>query len=273
MKKIILISILSLITLIFLGCEEKIIDENITTINSTEDTAFDRKSTTSNNIKDTITNENPTILDDEEKDEDENTNIEKVDKSKDTNMSNNEEDNNQKTIRENNRVIQKGWYIRLTVKSDTLIDNKAVFGYLQGASDGKDRYDSQAYASSGLYVVIYNGNFGNKKEYRSDYRAFKTSGSTKETWIVRVYNRRGTNDDITLSWNGITLVSKRKNSNFEEEHKKNSTELQNMRLVDEDAKNIINVSENKNYNFNMDGKIVREFKWIMLADGDDEPEI
>jgi len=250
MKKIILISILSLNTLIFLGCEEKTIDENITTLSSKKDTVVDSK--------DAILEEN---------------NIEKVDNPEDANISDSEE-SNQETIRENNRVIQRGWYIRLTAKSDSLIDDKVVFGYLQGANDGKDRYDSQAYASSGLYVVIYNGNFGTKKEYRSDYRAFKTSGSTKETWIVRVYNRRGTNDDITLSWNGITLVSKRENSNnFEEEHKKSSTELKNMRLVDDDEKNIINVSEDQNYSFNMDGKIVREFRWIMLADNDDEPEI
>jgi len=171
------------------------------------------------------------------------------------------------------QISQKGWYIRLKARSDTLVDDKAVFGYLQGASDRRDRYDSPAYASSGLYVVIYNSSFGAKKEYRSDYRAFKPSGSTKESWVLRVYNRRGVDDNITLSWDGITLVQKREDNGFDEEHKSDSTELQNMRLVDADEGSIVNVLEDHSYSFNMNGKKVRELKWIMLADGDDEPEI
>ncbi len=253
MKNIVSIFILSLATLIFLGCEEKTIGE------STNTSASADKSETADKY---AINKDDNIIEAENK----------VDNLEDLNIHKAENNSTEEPIVKKVRISQKGWYIRLTAKSDSLVDDKAVFGYLQGASDGRDRYDTQAYASSGLYVVIYNGNFGAKKEYRSDYRAFKASGSATETWVLRVYNRRGVHDDITLSWDGITLVKKRDGNGFDEEQKKNSTELQNMRLIDSDEGLVINASEDQNYSFNMNGKIVKEFKWIMLADGDDEPE-
>lgn len=138
---------------------------------------------------------------------------------------------------------QKGWYIRLTVQSDTLEDKSTVFGYLEGASDTKDRYDSEALSSTGLYTTVYHTDFGSIKNYKSDYRAYKAAGEGSDIWIIKV-NSGDTAADVTLSWDGITYVTKNPKGGFQEEHKVESTELSQMRLVDVDNGTVIYVEEN-----------------------------
>jgi hypothetical protein len=168
---------------------------------------------------------------------------------------------------------QKGWYIKLTVESATLKDNSTVFGYLEGASDGKDRYDSEALSSSGLYTTIYHTDFGSTKNYRSDYRTYAAAGQKSDTWTIKV-NSGDANADVTLSWDGITYVTKNAKGSFNEEHKATAEELSNMRLVDVEDNLVIPVLDNgMKISFNMNGNKVRTFKWVVLKDGEVEPEV
>jgi len=170
-------------------------------------------------------------------------------------------------------VSQKGWYIRISTQSSELEDNQTVIGYLEGASDRRDRYDNEAFPSSGLYTTIYHDNFGKKSDFRSDYRAYKEVGSRSESWIIKVNNARYKNSDVTISWNGITVVEKRARVGYSEKHIDNSSKLQYMRLIDEEGGNIVDISQNSSYSFNMNGKGIRELKWVILADGEDEPRL
>ena len=168
-------------------------------------------------------------------------------------------------------TTQKGWYIRIQVEANGLEDANTVFGYLKGASDNKDRYDSEAMASSGLYSVIYHDDFGKKTDYRSDYRAYKKSGQKTETWILKVKYAKDKHADVTLKWNGITYTQGISGGGFIETHKSSSSELDRMRLVDVSNGDVIDISTEDSYRFNMDGKTTHEFQWIMLADGEEEP--
>lgn len=174
---------------------------------------------------------------------------------------------------DNDVILQKGWYVKLTVESDTLKDESTVLGYLEGASDSKDRYDSEAFSSSGLYTTIYHEDFGSTKNYRSDYRAYTAVGEKYDTWTIKV-NSGDTNADVTLSWNGITYVTKKSKGGFTEELQTQSPELILMRLVDVETGDIILAEENDmQISFNMEGQKERTFQWILLKDGDPEPEV
>ena len=173
----------------------------------------------------------------------------------------------------NDVILQKGWYIKLTVQSDTLKDESTVFGYLEGASDGKDRYESEALSSSGLYTTIYHEDFGSTKYYRSDYRAYKATGEKSDRWMIKV-NSGDVNADVTLSWNGITYVTKKSKGGFTEELKTQSPELSLMRLVDVETGDVISVEENDmQISFNMEGQKERTFQWILLSEGEPEQEV
>jgi len=170
-------------------------------------------------------------------------------------------------------VIQKGWYIKLSVESATLKDNSTVFGYLQGASDSKDRYDSEALSSNGLYTTIYHTDFGSTKNYRSDYRAYAETGQKSDSWVIKV-NSGDANADVTLSWDGITYVTKNAKGQFEEAHQTQSAELSNMRLIDVETGDVMQATENgMQVTFNMGGSKVRTFQWVLLKDGEEEPTV
>ncbi len=169
-------------------------------------------------------------------------------------------------------TTQKGWYIRINTTANTLRDTHTVFGYLDGASDGKDRYDSEAMASSGLYSMIYHHDFGEKKEYRSDYRSNKKSGKQTEIWVLQVKYAKDKYADVTISWDGITYVQGIRGGGFNETHENSSLELENMRLVDTANGAVINVANTHSYSFSMDGSSMHEFKWMMLAEDEEEPE-
>jgi hypothetical protein len=170
-------------------------------------------------------------------------------------------------------VSQKGWYIRISTQSSGLEDDQTVIGYLEGASDRRDRYDNEAFPSSGLYTSIYHNNFGKKSDFRSDYRAYKEVGSRSESWIIKVNNARHKNSDVTISWSDIIVVEKRPKVGYSEREMANSTILQYMRLIDEEGGNIVDISQDSSYSFNMNGKSVRELRWVILADGEDEPTL
>lgn len=176
------------------------------------------------------------------------------------------------TTQSNDVVVQKGWYVKLTVESDTLKDESTVFGYLEGASDNKDKYDSESLGTSGLCTTIYHEDFGDTKNYRSDYRTYKEVGEKSDTWMIKV-NSNDANADITLSWNGITYVTKKSKSGFIEELQTESPELSLMRLVDVKTGDVFSADESDmQIIFNMEGQRVRTFEWILLKDGDPEPE-
>jgi hypothetical protein len=59
---------------------------------------------------------------------------------------------------------------------------------------------------------------------------------------------------------------------FDETHQRNSEELRLMRLIDKTAGEVIDVSQQNSYTFNMNGAKSRDFEWIMLADGEEEPD-
>ncbi len=172
----------------------------------------------------------------------------------------------------NNNKRQKGWYIRLVAESDDLKDVKTVFGYLQGASDQKDRYDSEALSSGGphyLYTTINHTEFEGAVEYRSDYRAFQKIGEKSDTWIIDVHNGDAY-ADVTLSWDGVTKVKKNKKGDFVEKHKRGNKILGRMILFDEVNNMTIDVKSNNSYTFNMNGKREHVLAWILMKDGKDE---
>ncbi|SFV63332.1 hypothetical protein MNB_SV-6-602 [hydrothermal vent metagenome] len=173
----------------------------------------------------------------------------------------------------NEPTIRKGWYVRLVVESEHLTDSGSILGYLEGASDGKDRYSSKALKSSGLYLAISDSRYSADSEYRSDYRAFKPLGSKQEVWYLIVSNSKDRDGDVTISWDGITFVEQENSDLFKENHKDTSAQLALMRLVDVDNKKIVKISEDSNYTFNMGGKSTKRLKLIMLANGDEEPEV
>jgi len=177
------------------------------------------------------------------------------------------------TTPSNDAVVQKGWYVKLTVQSETRKDGNTVLGYMEGASDSKDRYDSEALSSSGLYTTIYHEDFGSTKNYRSDYRVYKAAGEKSDIWMIKV-NSGDANADVTLSWKGITYVIKTSKGGFVEELKTQSPELSLMRLVDMETGDVFLADENDmQITFNMEGQKVKTFQWILLKDGDPEPEV
>jgi len=183
---------------------------------------------------------------------------------------------NTTTTAPNDANLQKGWYVKLTVEDGTLKDNSTVLGYLgylEGASDSKDRYDSEAFSSSGLYTTIYHEDFGSTKNYRSDYRTYKEAGEKSDTWIIKV-NSGDANADVTLSWNGITYVTKSLKGGFDEELQTESPELTQMRLVDVETADVVPATDDgMKITFNMNGSNERTFQWILLAEGDSEPDV
>ncbi len=168
---------------------------------------------------------------------------------------------------------QKGWYIRLVTTSDDLKDNHTVFGYLKGASDQKDKYDSEALSVGGshyLYTTIDHPEFARTSEYRSDYRASRKVGKKSDTWIIVVHSGDAY-ADVTLSWDGITRVKKNRKGDFVEKHKRGKKILGKMRLLDKENNIKINVKAENSYTFNMNGNNEHTLTWILMKDGEDEP--
>ena len=178
---------------------------------------------------------------------------------------------NAKAERSANKVKrQKGWYIRLVTESDDLRDYKTVFGYLQGASDLKDKYDSEALSSGGphyLYTTINHPEFEGAKEYRSDYRAFQKVGKKSDTWMIVVHCGDAF-ADVTLSWDGITKVKKNKKGVFVEKHRRGKNKLGKMVLFDEENNRTIDVKSENSYTFNMNGNREYILTWVLKKDGE-----
>jgi len=87
-------------------------------------------------------------------------------------------------------------------------------------------------------------------------------------------NSRNVDADITLSWNGITYVTKTLKDGFNEEVKTDSPELTQMRLVDVESGDVMFATDDgMKITFNMNGSNERTFQWILLADGDSEPDV
>ena len=181
---------------------------------------------------------------------------------------------NAKAERSANKVKrQKGWYIRLVTESDDLKDDNTVFGYLQGASDLKDKYDSEALGIGGshyLYTTINHPEFEGAEEYRSDYRAFQKAGKKSDTWVIVVHCGDAF-ADVTLSWDGITEVKKNKKGDFVEKHKRGKNKLGKMVLLDEENNRTIDVKSENSYTFNMNGSREHTLTWILLKDGEGIP--
>ena len=171
--------------------------------------------------------------------------------------------------------IQRGWYIRLIATSDDLKDTSTVFGYLKGASDQKDKYDSEALSSGGghyLYTTINHPEFEGSEEYKSDYRAFQKTGNKSDTWTIVVHSSDNYGD-VTLSWDGVTWVRKKKEGGFREKHYKGKRILGRSKLIDEANGEVIDTKAENSYTFNMDGSREHTLKWVLLKDGEEEPTI
>lgn len=175
-----------------------------------------------------------------------------------------------------NEIIQKGWYVRLSVEDGTRKESSTVLGYLEGAGDGKEKYESEAltpFGGSYLYTTLYHTDFGSVQNYKSDYRVYKEAGQKSDIWTIKV-NSGDVNADVTLSWNGITYVTKRAQGGFEEELKIDAPELSLMRVVDVESGDVMLASENgMEISFNMNGSHQRTFEWYLLADGEPEPDV
>lgn len=170
-------------------------------------------------------------------------------------------------------TIQKGWYIRLEVESDRLKDTGTVFGYLEGASDMKDKYDNASLASGGLYTAIYHSDFDSDKEYRSDFRSYVEPGTRSDKWIIRVHSG-DKNANIRMWWKGIVNVERSGTGAFKESLDSQSDIFNKMRLIDVNTGNVIPVTGNGDeITFDMNGTSVREFQWILMKDGSSEPAI
>jgi hypothetical protein len=180
------------------------------------------------------------------------------------------------SVKHKTKAKKAGWYIRMTAQSDALKDANTVFGYLKGAGDAKDRFDAEALSKSGgtyLYTTIYHTDFGKTKNYRSDYRAFKKLGKHSETWTIMV-NSGDANADVVLSWDGVTTLKRDAKGNYLEKHIKGKKYLKKMRLVDVRSGEVIEVLKGRKsntYTFNMEGQKTREFKWLLLRNGEEEP--
>jgi hypothetical protein len=181
--------------------------------------------------------------------------------------------NNEVSVKKHKR--QKGWYIRLVTESDNLKDTKTVLGYLKGASDQKDRYDSEALGSGGshyLYTTINHPEFEGAEEYRSDYRAFQKIGKKADMWIIDVHSGDAY-ADVTLRWDGVTKVKKNKKGTFVEKHKRGNVILGKMILLDAENDVTVDVKSKNSYTFNMNGKREHVLAWILKKDGESEDEL
>lgn len=171
---------------------------------------------------------------------------------------------------------QIGWYVRLITTNDDLKDTHTVFGYLRGASDAKDKYDSEAMVTGGshyLYTTLSHPEFQGAREYRSDYRAFAKRGKKSDTWTIIVHSA-DTQADVTVGWDGVTWVRKKKGeSDFTEKHRRGRRLFSNMRLLDEANSIVIDVKAQNAYTFNMDGKREHTLKWVALKKGEEEPVV
>jgi hypothetical protein len=155
------------------------------------------------------------------------------------------------------------WYVRLIAQtpSDNLLDRNNVLGQLSDSVDGYDSHDLkelESVFSPYLTIVFPHDDWvGHEDNYASDYHAVKWQ--EPDQWVFQVKS----DDiwrDVYLSWENVLVL----NGDISGE------ELQDkMYLEDVDTGALIKIIENGvpvvGYPFNMDGKTVRTFRWILAG--------
>jgi len=160
---------------------------------------------------------------------------------------------------------QLEWYVRLIAQSPAshLRDSNNVLGQLLDSVDGYDSHDLKElapFASPYLTIVFAHDDWvGHEDNYTSDYHSVKWK--EPDQWEFQVMS----DDpwlDVYLYWENVRVLKQ----------DISGAELQDkMYFEDVDTGELIKIIDNgvpvASYPFNMDGKTVRTFRWILEEKG------
>ena len=159
------------------------------------------------------------------------------------------------------------WYLRLIVQSPSgdLRDSNNVLGQLFDSVDGYDSHDLRElapFAAPYLTIVFPHVDWvGHEDNYTSDYHAVKWQET--DQWVFQVKS----DDpwlDVDLYWGNVRVLQQGDVTSEEL--------LEKMFLEDLDTGELIKIVEDgvsvMSYLFNMDGKTIRTFRWILKGKED-----
>ena len=174
-----------------------------------------------------------------------------------------------------------GWYMRTIVQATTqngksyIHKTAGVFGALESSSDGKDRHDIDCYGKAILQTVFIHPDWKNPDAtYFADYRAYPSD--EKQVWTFQVQNQKDvdlSNADFVLKIEGEYAVYREDGGCYHDVLSNDQTRRQRLTLVDVDRQERYSYAELQHTHFNMDGKHIRTFRWILgeVASEDMEP--
>ena len=160
---------------------------------------------------------------------------------------------------------QAEWYVRLIAHSpaDNLLDRNNVLGQLFDSVDGYDSHDLKEldppYSPYLTIVFPHDDWVGHEDNYSSDYHAVKWK--EPDQWVFQVKSDNPSLD-VDLYWGKVRVL----NGDI------SGAELMDkMSLEDVDTGELLKIVENDVslvvYPFNMNGKTVRTFRWILEEKG------
>jgi hypothetical protein len=166
-----------------------------------------------------------------------------------------------------------GWYMRTVVTATTpdgktyRHDSAGVFGELESSEERRDSHDIESYGSGVLQIKFVNLKIDIQKEYFSDYRDY-TPEDEKRVWAFYVKNEIGedlSQADFTISVEPMRNIFKKSGeSRYYEGRAQNGEDKRNeLILVDIDNQTTYSYAEAANHVFNMEGKKVRSFRWVL----------
>ena len=156
------------------------------------------------------------------------------------------------------------WYLRLIAQtpSGDLRDKNNVLGQLIDSVDGYDSHDLKELAPMAgrpyLTIVFPHDDWvGNEGNYSSDYHALKWKEA--DQWVFQVMSDE-TGRDVDLYWENVKVL---------QQDISGEELMGQMSLEDVDTGELLKIVENGVslvvYPFNMDGKEVRTFRWILTG--------
>jgi len=181
------------------------------------------------------------------------------------------EDDAEEVATQEKSMKKVGWYMRTTIEAKTANGNvykhntAGVFGEYRESCDGKDKHDIPSYGKALFQVRFVNQNLSRNQDYFSDYRQYHKY-NTKQTWTFQVVNEYGvdlSNENFKIEVEHTKDIFKKKGVSKYLERMSKDDKRKELTLIDLDHNISYDYKEVKNTIFNMDGKHVRTFKWVL----------
>jgi len=168
-------------------------------------------------------------------------------------------------------TVPENWYIRLVAydKSRNMKTTSTILGGLSD-SDAVQKHTLKAlspFGGSYLDVVFHNPEDVKEDDYKVNFHSYDINDSESWEFTVRTDD---TDADIELSWVGLYVLNPYTDeygrTRYHEYRSLSNPLISQMRLVDistnEELPAMIG-SQILKYNFNMDGKTKKSFRWIV----------